>query len=255
MPRAKIETAFLGAYTVAALDAAPEPIAGALIKRLVAWILRDELPADLAPELRAPWAIIEEESRTIHARWKQLQENGAKGGRPKANQTEPNGNQMETKGKPNGNQRETKIKIKSKNTPANAGETRETTTRACEDFPDCPIPADRLRVLAAHIGATDKEVEDWRNYYTAQEWRFKPVSPRPMTQAAAEASLRNWHAMQGIREAREAHLDAKADERHAAALAQRNGPPPPDFAEAEARRRAREEEFDRKLEAAKAFMP
>ena len=66
MPRAKIETAFLGAYTIVALDAATENVAGWLIKRLCAWILRDELPDAIPPELASVWAVIEAESRNLH---------------------------------------------------------------------------------------------------------------------------------------------------------------------------------------------
>ena len=70
MPRAKIETAFLGSYTVAALDAAPDEEAAWLIHALCAWILRDELPADIPPAYASAWAVIRSESETIHERIK-----------------------------------------------------------------------------------------------------------------------------------------------------------------------------------------
>ena len=241
MPRAKIEAAFLGWQTVRILAGVPGPQAAWLIKAVCAWILEDREPADedIPDECIGSWIAIHDESVRIHEARQTDIDNGKKGGRPPK---ETQGNPKETQGNPK--ETKSKSKSKSKSTSAGAEETGESTTRACEDFPNCPIPADRLRVLAAHIGATDKEVEDWRNYYTAQEWRFKPVSPRPMTQAAAEASLRNWHAIQGIREAREAHLDAKADERHAAALAARDnrGPAPTDYEALEAVKRRAEAE-------------
>ena len=119
--------------------------------------------------------------------------------------------------------RESKSKISSANAEVERDKPR---APACEDFPDCPIPADRLRVLADHIGATPEEVAAWKDYYTAQEWRFKPASPRPMTRAAAEASLRNWHNLGGIRAAKQAHIDAKMDARAAARDPSRFAPPP-----------------------------
>lgn len=71
MPRAKIETAFLGSYTVAALDAAPDAEAAWLVHALCAWILRDELPAEIPPAYASAWAVIRSESETIHERMKE----------------------------------------------------------------------------------------------------------------------------------------------------------------------------------------
>ena len=71
MPRAKIETAFLGSYTVAALEAAPDAEAAWLVHALCAWILRDELPADIPPAYASAWAVIRSESETIHERMKE----------------------------------------------------------------------------------------------------------------------------------------------------------------------------------------
>ncbi len=78
---------------------------------------------------------------------------------------------------------------------------------------------------------TPDEIREWRDYYESREWRIEPNAPRPMTRAAARASLRRWHTMQAVREAREAHLDAKADERAlavAAARDERRTPAAPD---------------------------
>ena len=71
MPRAKIETAFLGSYTVAALDAAPDAEAAWLVHALCAWILRDELPTEIPPSYASAWAVIRSESETIHERMKE----------------------------------------------------------------------------------------------------------------------------------------------------------------------------------------
>jgi hypothetical protein len=74
MPRAKIETAFLGCYTVAALDASTPNAAGWLIKALCAWILRDELPADIPADIAPVWAVIRTESETLHAMRKEAED-------------------------------------------------------------------------------------------------------------------------------------------------------------------------------------
>lgn len=82
MPRAKLETAFIGRYTLAALDAAPDAAFLWLGRALFAWILRDELPKEVPPEHVAAWTMIREESAHVHDARKTDIANGAKGGRP-----------------------------------------------------------------------------------------------------------------------------------------------------------------------------
>ena len=65
MPRAKIEAAFLGHYTLVALDAAPDAEAAWLIHALCAWILRDELPKEVPPERAAIWNVVRVESELV----------------------------------------------------------------------------------------------------------------------------------------------------------------------------------------------
>ena len=93
MSRLKIQTAYLGAFTVAALDAAPDAEAAWLVHALCAWILRDELPSEIPPAFASAWAVIRSESEAIHAAKAQDAENGKGGGRPpkkpKETQTEP----------------------------------------------------------------------------------------------------------------------------------------------------------------------
>jgi hypothetical protein len=107
MSRLKIQTAYLGAFTVAALDAAPDTEAAWLVHALCAWILRDELPAEIPPSCASAWAVIRSESEAIHAAKKQDAENGKGGGRPpkkpKETQTEPKKTQT-AKTEPNRNQ-------------------------------------------------------------------------------------------------------------------------------------------------------
>lgn len=71
MSRLKIQTAYLGAFTVAALDAAPDAEAAWLVHALCAWILRDELPTEIPPSYASAWAVIRSESETIHERMKE----------------------------------------------------------------------------------------------------------------------------------------------------------------------------------------
>lgn len=244
MPRAKIETAFLGHYTLAILDECDAPDAGVLIRALAAWILRDELAdeSDIPAHLRVLWRIIRDESNTIHDARKQLRENGAHGGRPKANQTQPKGNQKETKSEPKGNQKESKIEIEveRENTPANAGDTRAPATVDGLE-PSCPLTDEEVTHFAP-AGMTPDEIRDWRDYYESREWKIEPNAPRPMTRFAARASLRRWHTMQGVREAREAHIDAKMDERAAKRTAALQGPTPTSYEEIEAAKRRAEAE-------------
>lgn len=241
MPRAKIETAFIGHYALAILDECEPVDAGVLIRALAGWILRDDLPddANLPAHLRVLWRIIREESDAIHDARKQLRENGAHGGRPKANQTEPKGNQKETKSEPKGNQKESKIEIEVEreieNTPANAGgASRPAPAPAREPWEpceDCPLEEALVQSEARRVGLDEKELENWRDYWTMREWRSDPRSARPMTRAGVKSSIRRWATEKGVREAREAHLDAKADERAAkrtAELAAANRPAPPE---------------------------
>lgn len=121
------------------------------------------------------------------------------------------------------------------NSPAVAGEVREAhPARAREAFEpceDCPAPEANVRATARHIGMPDAELQSWRDYWTMREWRADPRSARPMTPAGVLASLRRWHAEEGIRAAKQAHLDAKADERAlavAAARDERRTPAAPD---------------------------
>lgn len=49
-----------------------------------------------------------------------------------------------------------------------------------------------FRMQAHTAGLTEAQLEAWRDYYSAQGWRFKPADTTPMTRTAALASVRNW---------------------------------------------------------------
>ena len=233
MSRLKIKTAFLGAFTVAAIDAAPDTEAAWLVHALCAWILRDELPTDIPPSCASAWAVIRSESEAIHAAKKQDAENGANGGRPKGNPKKPKETQnkpKETQSEKTETKRENKIEIENI-TPASAGVSRAHASVDGLD-PSCPLTDEEVSHFAP-AGMTPDEIRDWRDYYESREWKIEPNSPRPMTRAAARASLRRWHTMQGVREAREAHLDAKADERAAKRDARLSGPAPVNYLDIE----------------------
>lgn len=130
------------------------------------------------------------------------------------------------------------------NSPAVAGEVREAhPARAREAFEpceDCPAPEANVRATARHIGMPDAELQSWRDYWTMREWRADPRSARPMTPAGVLASLRRWHAEEGIRAAKQAHLDAKADERALAVAAARDERRAPAVTDYDAIERAKE---------------
>lgn len=113
MSRSKIDTAFIGHYSLAVLDEAKPKDAGWLVKALAAWILRDELPDEskIPSSVKPLWRIIRDESETIHAARQTDINNGKKGGRPpkKPQETQNNPNVE------NGNPIETKMEMESKN--------------------------------------------------------------------------------------------------------------------------------------------
>lgn len=196
MPRAKMETAFIGRYTLAALDAAPDAAFLWLGRALFAWILRDELPSEIPPEHLAAWTMIREESQTIHEARKADIENGKKGGRPKGNPWKP----METNGNPTepketqGAETETKRESKSKSNSSPSYEGSLTARDPGEEFTPSYIVDDwaALKMQAHNVGLTDTQLDAWRDYYAAQGWRFKPTAAAPMNKTEALASIRNW---------------------------------------------------------------
>lgn len=110
MPRAKLDTAFLGRYTLTALDCACVKDAGWLVKALTAWILRDQEPdpAAIQPHLAPLWTIIHDESVAIHEARKQQAEAGRKGGKA-------NGKQTASEPEANGKQKVTKMEMEKEN--------------------------------------------------------------------------------------------------------------------------------------------
>lgn len=106
MPRAKLDAAFLGRYTMTALDCASVRDAGWLVKALTAWILRDQEPdpATIPTHLAALWCVVHDESVAIHEARKQQADAGRKGGKA-------NGKQTESKPEANGKRTDTKIEI------------------------------------------------------------------------------------------------------------------------------------------------
>lgn len=271
MPRGTMRAVYIGATTAAVLEAVPDLDAGFLVRAVIAWALRDELPESVPPHLALAWKLIEHESRMMHEQRAEvadeLHEKRAAAGRKGAevtNAAKP-GKSRQTRqntaneANPAKAAIETETEIETENTPASAGgASRPAPAPAREPWEpceDCPLEEELVQSEARRVGLDEKELGNWRDYWTMREWRSDPRSARPMTRAGVKASIRRWANEKGVREAREAHLDAKADERHAAALAQRNGPPPPDFADAEERRRKQSEEVRKRLAEAEKWMP
>lgn len=201
MSRLQIQTAFLGAYTLAALDAAPDAEAAWLIHALCAWILRDELPAKIPAKFASAWAIVRAESEAIHAAKKRDVDNGKNGGRPpkkpKETQTEPKETQSpetETQTNPTETKREIEIESKMENSRAIALEAR---APACERIPES---------LAEEEAAF---AEFW-NIYPRRDYKnaarrawgnlFGTLPPKPETLAAILAAVRRDRASDQWRE-------------------------------------------------------
>lgn len=193
MSRLKIQTAYLGAFTVAALDAAPDAEAAWLVHALCAWILRDELPAEIPPNCASAWAVIRHESEAIHAAKKQDAENGRGGGRPpkkpKETQTEPKETQT-AKTEPNRNQeREVEEDKEVDISPASAGGARKRarTPRTQFNPPTIPEIVEFCREEKIVLDATE-----FVNYYAAQGWRLANGNPMKDWKAA----IHNWKRME-----------------------------------------------------------
>ena len=89
---------YIGRTSARMLDAEPPDIVGVLVKAILAWALRDELPQNLPDELRGRWAVIEDESITMHDLRDKRSEAGRRGGEANRKQTEANAKQTEANG-------------------------------------------------------------------------------------------------------------------------------------------------------------
>ena len=249
MPRRTMRAVYIGATSAAVLEAVPDVDAGFLIRAVIAWALRDELPAEVPPHLALAWKLIEHESRTMHEQraevTDELHEKRAAAGRKGAEVTNAAkvGKSRQTRQNPANEANPAKAAIETETetekSPASAGDARarEGAFEPCED---CPAPEANVRATARHIGMPDAELQSWRDYWTMREWRADPRSARPMTPAGVLASLRRWHAEEGIRAAKQAHLDAKADERALAVAAARDERRTPAVTDYDAIERAKE---------------
>ena len=89
---------YIGRTSARMLDAEPPDIVGVLVKAILAWALRDELPQNLPEELRGRWAVIEDESITMHDLRDKRIEAGRRGGEANRKQTEATAKQNEANG-------------------------------------------------------------------------------------------------------------------------------------------------------------
>ena len=89
---------YIGRTSARMLDAEPPDIVGVLVKAILAWALRDELPQNLPDELRGRWAVIEDESVIMHDIRDKRSEAGRRGGEANRKQTEANAKQTEANG-------------------------------------------------------------------------------------------------------------------------------------------------------------
>lgn len=176
---------YIGRTTARMLDAEPPQVVGVLVKAILAWALRDELPANLPEELRGRWAVIEDESIIMHDLRDKRSEAGRRGGEANRKQTEANAKQTEaneskaeqTPSKPN--QKEKENKIESIPLSDESGARAQKTKR--ETFPP---PATVAEVVAF---CREKKIiidaSRFVNYFTAQGWKL-----------ANGNKMKDWHA-------------------------------------------------------------
>lgn len=201
MPREKIETAFLGVYTLAMLDTAGVEVSGWIIKALAAWILRGTLPAqdEVPPECAPLWAVVVEESRRIHEARKEREESGRRGGKQRASNAQATVKLPSSYAKATATKRESKSE--KENSPSGEGSFSAPARKepasshidpGAEFTPSYLDDWAAFRMQAHNAGLTDAQLEAWRDYYAAQGWKFKPTATAPMNRTEALASIRNW---------------------------------------------------------------
>ena len=86
---------YIGRTSARMLDAEPPDVVGVLVKAILAWALRDELPQNLPAELRGRWAVIEDESVTMHGLRSERAEAGRRSGEARRNKSEQTANKRE----------------------------------------------------------------------------------------------------------------------------------------------------------------
>ena len=86
---------YIGRTSARMLDAEPPDIVGVLVKAILAWALRDELPQNLPEELRGRWAVIEDESVIMHDVRAERAEAGRRSGESRRNKREQTANKNE----------------------------------------------------------------------------------------------------------------------------------------------------------------
>ena len=176
---------YIGRTSARMLDAEPPDIVGVLVKAILAWALRDELPQNLPDELRGRWAVIEDESITMHDLRDKRSEAGRRGGEANRKQTEANAKQSgangskaeQTPSKPNQKEKEKETE----NIPLSSESGARTQKPKRETFPP---PATVAEVVAF---CREKKIiidaSRFVNYFSAQGWRL-----------ANGNKMKDWHA-------------------------------------------------------------
>ena len=140
---------YIGRTSARMLDAEPPDIVGVLVKAILAWALRDELPQNLPEELRGRWAVIEDESITMHDLRDKRSEAGRRGGEANRKQTEANAKQTEANGS------------KAEQTPSKPNQKEKEKETEKEIFSE-PNPKARATSVSASASVfTDLDSLDW----------------------------------------------------------------------------------------------
>lgn len=172
---------YIGRTSARMLDAEPPDIVGVLVKAILAWALRDELPQNLPDELRGRWAVIEDESVIMHDIRDERAEAGRRSGESRRNKREQTANKNEQT-RTNANKPEQKEKeTETENIPLSSESGARTQKPKRETFPP---PATVAEVVAF---CREKKIiidaSRFVNYFSAQGWRL-----------ANGNKMKDWHA-------------------------------------------------------------
>lgn len=172
---------YIGRTSARMLDAEPPDIVGVLVKAILAWALRDELPQNLPDELRGRWAVIEDESVIMHDVRAERAEAGRRSGESRRNKREQTANKNEQT-RTNANKPEQKEKeIETENIPLSSESGARAQKPKRETFPP---PATVAEVVAF---CREKKIiidaSRFVNYFSAQGWRL-----------ANGNKMKDWHA-------------------------------------------------------------
>lgn len=181
---------YIGRTSAKMLDAAKPEAVGVLVKAILAWALRDELPDALPPDLAPFWAVIEDESRTMHELRGERAEAGRRSGEARRKKREQKANKNE-QARTNANKREqTETEKETENSRAIARDARET------------VPESLAEEEAAWGAFWNAYPRRTNREQARRAWHdlFGTLPPKPETLAAILAAVQRGRASDQWRE-------------------------------------------------------